>query len=550
MTMNLFRKTNVLNLRDGVWAEVFSGLEARAEKDLDTKSTFVDPRGILQDVRGKTNTQLMGRRGTGKTSILLKLYQENFVAFKKGLMYKGRQEFLPIYISVGALQKIAPFEQQNNSTEVSQDPELKATNNYRRFLSALLTGTQTDMPGLRHYVENLKMGPITKRRALKRLEELELYLRQGEDQIQSVEREYSETKKRAAGINAKASAKLTPIEQSGGAEFGGLLRAIVEQSQGGKVLAKAKLVLSEVSVKLLELVKALRCKRLLILVDEWSSGQNPVASQPFFLELLKHSFISQPSIFIKMAVVPENYKEYDNPSQTGLEQGGAYFSPMDLDDLRPYGNNYSKVADIMTEILNAHLVARLKQYVRRLPNKLGDNIPKDFLFANEECLRDIVYASEGNIRDFILICAKVYSNFRKGKSDIKLERSTVRQGISEYFKLKKWGTQNDEIKKSFLNICHQIHDNKQNREIRIRDTTNTDVLDVLANLRETRLIHNSRDPLMIGGKWYKFFIVDYSGYLFIQSEYPHEFPSTSIDSTPNLTAHPDKVFEISTDHLL
>lgn len=107
--MNIFKRNNVLNLRDDLWAKVFSDLEARAEKDLDTKSTFVDPRGILQDIKGKTNTQLTGRRGTGKTSILLKLYQENYSAFKKGLMYKGRQEFLPIYISVGALQKNCAF---------------------------------------------------------------------------------------------------------------------------------------------------------------------------------------------------------------------------------------------------------------------------------------------------------------------------------------------------------------------------------------------------------------------------------------------------------
>lgn len=548
--MNLFKKINLLNLRDDIWAKVFSDLEARAEKDLDTESTFVDPRGILQDIRGKTNTQLTGRRGTGKTSILLKLYQENYSAFKKGLMYKGRQEFLPIYVSVGALQKIAPFEQQQISSEISSDPELRAANNYRRFLSALITGTQREMPGLRHYVENEKMGPFTKKKALKKLEDLEFYLKQGEDQIQSVEKEYNETKKVTAGVGMKSRIKINPLTETGTVEFGSLLRAINEQSQGGKMLAKAKLVLSEVSIKLLDLVKALRCKRLLILLDEWSSGQNPTSSQPFFFELLKHSFISQPSITMKIAVVPENYREYDANTQTGLEQGGAYFSPMDLDDLRPYGKNYTKVMEIMTKIFSAHLVTRLKLSTRRVPKQFSRGIPISFLFSGDEALRDAIYASEGNIRDFILICAKVYSNFRKENKSKQLGLNTIRQGISEYFRVKKWTSQDEEIKKAFINICLKVHSANQTREIRVEDMNKTEIANILNRLREGRLIHTSRDPLMIDEKWNKFFIVDYSGYLFIQSEYPHMFPLSSSNLTPNPDTHPDKVLEVSTDSFL
>lgn len=549
--MKLFRRSNILNLHDDLWAKIFSDLEARAEKDLDTKSTFVDPRGILQDIQGKANAQLIGRRGTGKTSILLKLYQENYGLFKKGLMYKGKQEFLPIYISVGALQKIAPFEQQSSSIESESDPELRAANNYRRFLHALLTGTQSEMPGLIHYVELENMGPFTRRKALKKLRALEDYLKQGEDQIQSVEREYSETRKSAAGIGAKASGKISPASQSASVEVSSLLRAVVEQSQGGRVLAKAKLVLSEVSTKLLEVVRSLRCKRLLILLDEWSSGQNPTTSQPFFLELLKNSFVSQPSIAIKMAVVPEKYVEYDTSFQTGLEPGGAYFAPVDLDDLRPYGENYSKVSDVMTEILSAHLLARLTQSINRIPKLLREGVPTNFLFSNEQALQDAIVASEGNIRDFILICAKIYSQFRKQKGSAKFEPLTVHRGVSEHFKLQKWvKVQDEDVRKSFINICLQVHISNHSREIRIRDTSNTSITDILTKLREARLLHPSRDPLIIEGKWYKFFIVDYSGYLFVQSEYPHRFPVSTNDFTPNLKTHPDKVLEISTDNLL
>lgn len=548
--LNLFKPNKVQNLHDDLWAEVFSDLEARAEKDLDTKLTFVDPRGILQDIKGKTNSQLTGRRGTGKTSILLKLYQENYALFKKGLMYKGKQEFLPIYISVGALQKIAPFEQQTNSMESTSDPELRAANNYRRFLHALLVGTHSEMPGLIHYVESEKMGPLTKRKARKKLLALETYLKQGEDQIQSIEKEYSEIRKNEVGIGIKSSTKINPITPTAEVVATSLLRAVIEQTQGGRVLAKAKLVLSEVSTKILDVVKALRCKKLLILVDEWSSGQNPTESQTFFFELLKHSFISQPSIIIKMAVVPENYKEYDLVSQTGLEPGGAYFTPMDLDDLRPYGDNYLKVSSVMTEILDAHLLARLLQKIKRLPKFLKGKSITEFLFMKDS-LQEAIIASEGNIRDFILICSKIHSLFRKEKKSIKFEQSIVRKGIGEYFRLHKWSkVQKEEIRKAFINICQQVYSNNLTREIRIRDTTNTNTIDILTGLREARLLHPSRDPLMIEGKWYKFFIVDYSGYLFIQTEYPHKFIPNSNNLSPDLKAHPDKILEITTHNLM
>jgi hypothetical protein len=536
--MVLFKRRKSNDFRNEEWQEAFHNIKVRAELESLSNLVFVDSLRIFNSVKGRRHIQLIGRRGTGKTSLLLKLYTEYLAKFKHDILVRRKCEYLPIWIDIDKLSSISIYDQEESELNNFQDPATRAANNFRRIMQMILQGHKEEIDGLQKYVNEYPIGPFTRQRAKRKLRELRKYLEEGENRIRSVERELSKSWAGNVGLQARASAiakshSVNPLtaDISSSIDMGKEFR----NEWAEKVFATAQLSLSEVSNRLIDVVKSLRCKQMLLLIDEWSAGQNPVESQPFLLELMKTLFFSSSAISVKMAVVPENYQEYDDSSHRGLEPHSGYFMPINLDSLQPYGKNLSKAKQVMREIVSAHLRSQIRQ--ADLPHHIKII---DILFKDEKLFLEAIVASEGNIRDFLLIIVRSYEHFLK-ENELKQNSfsfGNVKSGISEHFQHDKWRLVKDErLRSIFIKLCSTI----TCREIRVADVPGQDpgIGNTLNNLRLKRLLHASRESCIVEGQLYRFFIVDASGYQHIRTENPRLFSSTKLPREPMLDAGPE-----------
>ena len=138
-------------------------------------------------------------------------------------------------------------------------------------------------------------------------------------------------------------------------------------------------------------------KRFIIYIDEWSNL--PLDVQPHFAEFLRRCLIASKFVILKIAVVKDRTQyciKQDNIVY-GLEIGADISVCMDLDNIYMYDKNPRKVFSDLYRILWTHLNAR---------GVINDVSITDFmqvLFSDLRSAILLVRASEGNPRDFISI---------------------------------------------------------------------------------------------------------------------------------------------------
>jgi hypothetical protein len=521
------------------WSRAFQNIRLRAEQENLSNLVFTDSLRILNNVKGKRNIQLTGRRGTGKTSLLLKLHKDYLAQYRRDVFLIAKSDFLPISINISKLNTIPLYDTEDNSIEIIQNPLAQAANNFRRIIQMILWGYD-DIGGLYEYVNKYPVGPITKQRTKRKLRKLEEYLKNGENRIRLIEREISQSEKSNVDLGGSASISFNANQNSplsAGVTSGLVANKRFERDFAQKIFATAQLSLKDVSNLLVDVVKSLRCEQMLLLIDEWSAGQNPVESQPFLLELMKPLFFSNPAISVKMAIVPEHYQEYNSIKLQGLEPHSGYFIPVNLDSLQPYGRNRDKTVRVLREIASEHLRSQMKRKLS--PHIINKNNLIDNFFKDSKIFLQTVIASEGNIRDFLLILGRVYDDFLNEKHQESFSGSNVRKGISEHFVEDKWKRINDQrLRSIFIDLCSRI----TAREIRVVDTgQDQNISKTLSKLKLFRLLHSSREDCMVDGQLYRFFYVDFAGYQHIRDENPGLFPNARLPKDPTPEQNPVNV---------
>jgi hypothetical protein len=152
--------------------------------------------------------------------------------------------------------------------------------------------------------------------------------------------------------------------------------------------------------------------QMYLLLDEWSSI--PIDLQPYLAEFLKRTFIPSKRVVIKIAAIEFRSQFYlpSSASPIGLELGGDLFHATTLDDFYAVKQNFLQLASEFVTVLHRHIEAEL----RNEPGPQGK--PWDIataadlleaIDAEERVFRQMLLASEGNLRDFLQIFAGTYA---------------------------------------------------------------------------------------------------------------------------------------------
>ena len=138
-------------------------------------------------------------------------------------------------------------------------------------------------------------------------------------------------------------------------------------------------------------------KKFVIYIDEWSNL--PLDVQPHFAEFLRRCFISSNYMTVKIAVVKDRtrYCIKNGNIVYGFEIGADISVAMDLDNVYMYDKNPRKVFSDLYRILWTHLKAK------GVINNLDINSFLQTFFYDLRSAILLVRASEGNPRDFISI---------------------------------------------------------------------------------------------------------------------------------------------------
>lgn len=184
-----------------------------------------------------------------------------------------------------------------------------------------------------------------------------------------------------------------------------------------------------------DLIEALEITQLVIIIDEWSELDRSARTwiQPFFAKYLRRSFFGDARFCIKISAIRDESifgRMNDGGQYIGLQVGDDIFDTVNLDAI--YANRMINLEEFYTVLLFRRLLycePRLEIFSRDPDNRKdpADGF-LDFLFKDNRILPELVAASSGIPRQFILMFETIASHLDyKSGEDWKFP--TVRERI-------------------------------------------------------------------------------------------------------------------------
>jgi len=474
-------KNTIINFSDYLRAEnIDHAIDSYAAKD------------TISKVNNINNQVVFGRRGTGKTHLMLALRESLIKSFNKNRR-------LPIYID---LRKIKPLINENLENQL---------------LYALIAFQHTIVETFLIIYENIKFVydlPIENNSSLiekfKQQEINEIYaefnLGFKGDQIEKLG-PVEFTSKEVASLKASLNLSKDPS-----ANFG----AEASVNQEKKTANEKFISLTNITESLNKLLDLLDVK-LMLLIDEWSEIPNTI--QPFLAELFKRVFIPC-KISFKICAIPYRTKllRRGENENIGLEEGGDIF-PFNLDNRYVFEINKTATRDFYNELLFNHFrvisPAILSGYSKTDISIIKKNFINQFL-ANQ-ALSEALIASGGIPRDFCNLLVNAYDKFLllKASTNKRIVVKNIRDATTEWYSTdKKEHVENNPNLKLFLAlIIEEVLLKKKKTHFLIPQKYES--LDALQSLLDLRVIHLRKKGYShqdIKSVTYNVYSLDYGSY--------------------------------------
>jgi hypothetical protein len=419
-------------------------LQARAEWKVNGtgkfSESFVDT-NIVKRLTQSKNQLILGRRGTGKTHLLGSL-KEHYLANLEN------DRILPIFMDGRTISSFA--------IEAKDISGFSILMIYRGFLESILAGMEVFM------AEDITLGflkrhfPFSKDKQkmervvdlINKLRELISYgetsLRLGIADFQRTDEAATSTKKEA-GANMKVTSTSKATVDINAEVSAGLSKVSSKNvAESMKVLCEGLTIIkySKVGQLLDSIVKELELKSIAILFDEWSHIE--LEYQPFVAEMIRTTLVpvrpGDAKMFIKFACIPllTNLSATRSTSEQdikpiGFPIGEEIFVDVDLDRI------YNAYADpsITTLFLLSVLQKHLAREILELKKASFDDAYEYFrrvIFKDDENISELVKASAGVPRDFIIIFAKA---FQTAQDRLPMTLQDIQVASNSFFKVEK-----------------------------------------------------------------------------------------------------------------
>jgi hypothetical protein len=199
---------------------------------------------------------------------------------------------------------------------------------------------------------------------------------------------------------------------------------VIRTSSGVNVLRASEII------KCLETtVKGLGAEYLYLFLDQWSDVME-VNVQPHFADLVKHVFLSNPHIRVKIAITPTIERLKVPTARKGLQLGRDIFKAVDLDEELLFTDKMVLPIEFYSSLLRKHIGVYYKPFrgLEEEDYRTVIHFLFDELYTFEEC----IIAGGGVARDFLIIFASAYSNLLRNKNRLKIGLPEVNKASLDY----------------------------------------------------------------------------------------------------------------------
>ena len=351
-------------------------------------AAFVDI-GHITRIMSFTNSYIEGRRGTGKTHLLMYLAER-------------ANERLAIDRTVAVYLDLRELRAESGPDET--DPPTIARKIFRHLLLAIAS-TLRDISS-RHLWQNsvpTERSPYDLRvaqRTREALGKLEAAAHGSPFEVSPSKR----TEKSSVSTKTEDSTSLSVGADSAQKVplLGSLMKRLHGETKKETLVEdtrqfERRVVPSEIRAAIEEFLDANELLHLYICVDEWSSV--PLAAQPLLAESLKRCLFVSRNISVKIAILPFLAKfsaQSDAGQRVGFERSGDIFAGLDLDNELVFARHRARSQEMLSDLLFKHLKYSIEQYAPdtselsfyESPNKLVESL---FTSAAFRRLPDVNY---------------------------------------------------------------------------------------------------------------------------------------------------------------
>ncbi len=446
----------------------------------------------VEKVNNINNQVIYGRRGTGKTHLILALRDKLTESF-----FKDR--ILPTYID---LRRIKPLIQHSKD-----DAILYSIVAFKLIIQEIFKNVLNDLifiNGIENYIDYSIYESIKKPEISRILEDLNLNFNgKNIEKIGLIDFSSEEIKNLKNSISLSRDPNLN-IESNTNEK-------VEHKSQKVKVIT-----FNNIIDNLEYLLKNLNIK-ILCLLDEWA--EIPIITQPFLAELLKRVFIPSKFIF-KIAAIPFRTRlliKHENEN-FGLEEGGDIFA-YHLDNKYVFELNKQETRDFYNELLYRHLNLINPNIIENPDKEEIEKLKQNYInqfFANQ-ALSEILIASGGIPRDFCFLMISSYEKFilNRTTSYKRIFLRNVREATTEWYSSDKREhiDENPNLKLLLSMLVEEIIINKKKTQFLLpQKYENNKYIQELIDLRALHLRKRGYSHQDIQGVVFNVYSVDYGCY--------------------------------------
>lgn len=461
----------------------FLGISRRAES-VDRKTlvqTFVDLGPLIPVLSSRDHQIIYGRRGTGKTHALLYVTEQS-----------KPESAVPVYVDLRNM---------GSSGGLYADTQIPLPQRATRLLLDVLASIHE---AILDYVvtadlDLATLGPILDRlgEAITELEVTGEVKREIRDMLHS-------DQKRASNMKLTLSSKPS-LEVNQGNDDTGSAEAESRVEESGQFTYRVHF--GSVNKTLSELVKAVSPRRLLVVLDEWSTV--PLELQPYLADLVRRAMFPIAGLTVKIAAIEQrsNFKLGSSAEYTGIEVGADASADVDLDDYMVFDNNADRAIEFFEQLIFKHYSSEMNEK----PEFEDAESLIQAAFTQRNAFEDFVRSAEGVPRDaFNILSISAQRSLQE-----KISIPTVRVAARTWFQRDKESAvrSNPEAEQLLHWIVDDVIAHRRARAFLLRANARHPLIDALFDARLLHIIKRSISGHDEPGARYDVYKLDYGCYV-------------------------------------
>lgn len=465
-------------------------LPKRAERATNAQlvASFTDAGSLLASLTNNDHQIVFGRRGTGKTHVLSKLFADA--------------------IDAGDLAIQVDLRTVGSTGGIYADPTLPLSERATRLATDLLGAIHDEL--MAKALDDEAVDLHAAQRNLDAFRDSIAQVSVVGQVVDALSASDQEGRNESTGMGLKISAAPgVNISFNDQITFtNGIGRSVTTTG-----VVRHRLVFGNVAATLRSVCECFAGKVLWLLLDEWS--EIPLDLQPYLADLLRRTIFPIRGIVVKIAAIEQrtNFQiRAEDGSAIGIEVGADAAASLTLDDFMVFDNNAATATAFFRSLLWKHVRSSAPESGNG--SQLKNISEQEFVseaFTQISALQELVRAAEGVPRDAINVMALA----AQAAADRAISVSDIRSAARQWYQQSKETAVGS--RELALDLLHWIRENvigeRRARAFLLPSSTKSDLIDYLYDSRVIHVIKKGVSSNETRGVRYNVYAIDYGCYV-------------------------------------